>query len=286
MSAILTSICFFSCNSFAYASTNVENTSSSASLLLDLSTQKGGEGIGEPSPPFAPGENVELRARLTFNDVPQENILVSFQVQDPNNETVIVRTQFTDDNGVATIEFRIPISPCRLGTWRAFAISEVKGLTAWDILHFDVVIVCATTIESCDIAGAEKNVFDLSESVYACGANYSGQESVIIYVVPNGGPYTASASVISQPAQANTSGHLGPVNLGAFNLGEYDIWVDREPYDGELDTETEPLDAFCSIAGFFVIPEYAVGTILGLVACLVASAVFCARARAPERIAN
>ncbi len=107
-------------------------------LILDLTTQKGGAGIGEPSPPFTIGEIVRLSALLTFNDVPEENNLVSFEVQDPDNQTVVVRSQFTDNNGVATIEFGIPDLPQNIGTWKAIAISELKGLTAWDILHFSV----------------------------------------------------------------------------------------------------------------------------------------------------
>jgi len=107
-------------------------------LLLDLTTQKGGTGTGEPSPPFTLGEIVELRAHLTYNNVPEENNLVSFEVLDPNNETVVTRSPFTDNNGDATIEFRIPNLPKYVGTWKAIAISEVKGKTVWDILYFTV----------------------------------------------------------------------------------------------------------------------------------------------------
>lgn len=63
---------------------------------------------------------------------------VSFEVLDPDNQTVLVRSQSTDNNGVATIEFGIPDLPQNMGTWKATAISELKGLTAWDILHFSV----------------------------------------------------------------------------------------------------------------------------------------------------
>ena len=107
-------------------------------LLLDLTTQKGGTGIGEHSPPFTLGEIVELRAHLTYNNVPEKNNLVSFEVLDPNNETVVTRSPFTDNNGEATIEFRIPSLHKNAGTWKALAIAEVKGKTAWDILYFTV----------------------------------------------------------------------------------------------------------------------------------------------------
>ena len=108
------------------------------SLLLDLTTQKGGTGIGEPSPPFSLGEIVELRAHLTYDNVPEENNLVSFEVLDPNDETVVIRSPFTDNNGDATIEFRIARLDKNVGTWKALVIAEVKGKTAWDILYFAV----------------------------------------------------------------------------------------------------------------------------------------------------
>jgi len=107
-------------------------------LFLDLTTQKGGTGIEEPSPPFSLGETVKLRARLTFGNVPEKNNLIGFEVLDPNNETVIIMAPFTDNNGVATIEFTIPYLLKNVGTWKAIAISEVKGKTAWDIIYFEV----------------------------------------------------------------------------------------------------------------------------------------------------
>jgi hypothetical protein len=106
--------------------------------LLDLTTQKGGTGIGEPSPPFTLEEMVELRANLTYNYVPEVNNLVAFQVFDPNNESVLISVSFTDNNGVATIEFRIPNLIKNTGTWKAIAISDVKGTTVWDFIYFMV----------------------------------------------------------------------------------------------------------------------------------------------------
>jgi len=112
-------------------------------LILDLTTQKDGTGIGEPSPPFTLGEMVELRVRLTYDDVPEVNNLVGFEVINPNNEIVMIRAVWTDSNGVATIEFGIPsfpVLPKNIGTWKAFASSEVKGKFAWDILYFTVTV--------------------------------------------------------------------------------------------------------------------------------------------------
>jgi hypothetical protein len=66
---------------------------------------------------------------------------------------------------------------------------------------------------------------------------------------------------------------LGPTNLGTYELGEYDIWVDRNS-NGILEQEREPVDTFGATAGFLVIPEYLLGTILGLAGCFVAFLTF------------
>jgi len=108
-------------------------------VFLDLTTQKGGTGPSEPSPPFTPGEMVELIARLTCRDVPQKNELVAFEVLDPNNETILVRSpQVTDNDGIAITQFKIPALPESLGTWKAIAVSKACGITVWDFLYFTV----------------------------------------------------------------------------------------------------------------------------------------------------
>jgi hypothetical protein len=134
-------------------------------------------------------------------------------------------------------------------------------------------IVEMPSILSCDSEGAQKDIFVPEERVYACGEDYDPEESVTIYVVLKGGPYTSDVSILSVPAKANASGILGPVDLGAFQPGEYDIWIDRNGNE-VLDEEREPVDTFGATAGFFVIPEYFIGTILGLAGCFAAFGTF------------
>lgn len=135
-----------------------------------------------------------------------------------------------------------------------------------------------STIQSCDLNGIERNIFEPTESIYACGYNYYPNELVTIYVVPNGGPYTSTASIFAAMAQADSSGQLNPQNLGIFAPREYDVWVDRNN-DGMLDEQSEPVDSFGLTRGFFVIPEYLFGTIVGLVWCFAAFGVFCVSKR-------
>jgi hypothetical protein len=129
------------------------------------------------------------------------------------------------------------------------------------------------TVTSCESDGSEQNMFKPEDNVYACGENYGALESVTVYVVPNGGPYTAAASIFSTAAQTDGSGILGPTDLGTYELGEYDLWVDRNG-NGLLDEEREPVDTFGATSGFLVIPEYLAGTILGLAGCFIAFLTF------------
>ena len=86
-------------------------------------------------------------------------------------------------------------------------------------------------ISICDSAGNLKEpadaIFGLTDSVYACGENYLAGEAVILRVIPNTLVYVVANSVRNVAATANGTGYLGPVNLGVFGPGEYDVWVDR-----------------------------------------------------------
>ncbi|MDH5687681.1 MAG: PKD domain-containing protein, partial [Candidatus Bathyarchaeota archaeon] len=106
------------------------------------------------------------------------------------------------------------------------------------------------TIESCDQSGNPKDIFDPGEIVYAKGIGYDPNEMVEIHVVPNGGPYDFGLYTV--PAWATLSGELGPISLESLPMGQYDIWVDTEPFTGILDVD-EPVDTFGLDYGFSVV---------------------------------
>jgi len=150
----------------------------------------------------------------------------------------------------------------------SIAFSLLMGVR--EVAAYDV------SVYSCDSSGGLKDFFGPSESVYACGDHYWSSEDVTIRVVPNGYPCSSSNSVSNVPAQADSAGHLGPVNLGTFPAGEYDIWVDRDN-DGVCNLflpRPEPVTRFGCLTGFLVVPEYWLGTVLGLVGCFAALGLF------------
>jgi len=136
-------------------------------------------------------------------------------------------------------------------------------------------------ISICDSAGNIKEpadaIFGLTDSVYACGDNYLPGEQVILRVIPNTLPYLVANSVRNVAATADSSGHLGPVNLGVFSLGQYDVWVDRSyaKYPDGWWHFGDPVAGFGTCyKGFFVVPEYLFGTIAGLAGCFGAFGIF------------
>ena len=135
-------------------------------------------------------------------------------------------------------------------------------------------------IYGCDSAGSPSDFFGPGQHVYACGSNYDPNEKITIYVVRYEDPYAAAYSKKSCTVEADGSGNLEPVDLGTFANGRYNIWVDRATFDGVLYPLTEP---YCNLGSCFpgltVVPEFALGTILGLVGCFAALGLFAIRKR-------
>lgn len=107
--------------------------------LLDLFTQKGGVGSGEPDGFFYEGEMVELCSYVTYNNWPEQQTLVAFQVIEPIGSTVLILFSTTNQNGCANITFRIPRLPDSYGLWTAVSTASVAGETVWDIVQFQCV---------------------------------------------------------------------------------------------------------------------------------------------------
>jgi hypothetical protein len=106
--------------------------------LLDVYTHKGGQGADQPSGGFVLGETVDLTSRVTYNGDSVQYKLVAFQVISPSNETVLIRTVFTDGVGLATVSFRIPSLIRSIGNWSVISIVDIREKAVWDTLVFSV----------------------------------------------------------------------------------------------------------------------------------------------------
>jgi len=115
-----------------------------------------GMGPNATADAYEPQDMVILYSYLTFNEWPQQNWIVSFEIYGPRNpydNITIFRTAITNASGVATINFTIPW-PCDnpydiiFGKWTCIQYAQVKDPWAgededysarpFDILKWDV----------------------------------------------------------------------------------------------------------------------------------------------------
>jgi len=108
--------------------------------LLDVYTQRGGIGQGQPDGNYRLGEEVKLISKATYNGQPVQRKLVAYEVQNPSNQFSILRSGTTDQNGLTMISFKIPNVLDSIGTWTAIAAVEIAEKTAWDIVTFEVTV--------------------------------------------------------------------------------------------------------------------------------------------------
>jgi hypothetical protein len=106
--------------------------------LLDLYTQKGGKGQSNPDGDFIEGEQVYLMSNVTYSGAPVCDKLVVFEARNPLDETVVVRTAFTDEEGIAYVLFSIPCLRSSYGTWTAISRVDIAERGVWDVLTFEV----------------------------------------------------------------------------------------------------------------------------------------------------
>lgn len=170
-------------------------------------------------------------------------------------------------------------------TWTiyGYAASKEHGNATWHpYLEVTYTEQVPPTIESCDSTGVKKDTFVLSDEVYATGTGYQPSTTYDVYLVedvtwvdgmaiPPGVPGTATS--ISSDATGDVPATL--LWSGPLVAGKYDIVVDVDG-DGLYYAEADALDDndIEVTAGFFVIPEFWLGTILGLAGCFAAFGVF------------
>lgn len=111
---------------------------------IDVFTQKtpyNGKGLNQPSDAYGLEEKVVLYALVTFYSAPISDLLVAFNVKQPNDVSLGF-TEKTNASGIATIEFTIPVeSPdvTRIfGEWEVTANVVMGGYVLQDTLTFRV----------------------------------------------------------------------------------------------------------------------------------------------------
>jgi hypothetical protein len=113
-------------------------------------TPYNGTGPEQETDAFQPQDLVILYAKVTYNDDPVQNKLVAFEVRDPWQRKVFVRTAPTNASGIATIDFRIPW-PCEnpenetFGQWQAYADVDIAEKKVSDFMTWQVGWIISTS---------------------------------------------------------------------------------------------------------------------------------------------
>lgn len=100
-----------------------------------------GEKDDVPCDSYAPGEEVTVFAKVTYNGAPVNNILVAFEALDPDNKTWTYRTGRTNDAGITTVSFRIPVPdemPWLFGHWEVVATCMLGDVKLMDTMPYSV----------------------------------------------------------------------------------------------------------------------------------------------------
>jgi hypothetical protein len=120
----------------------------------------------------------------------------------------------------------------------------------------------APRVFTCDETGNERDVFNLSESVYIAGRNLPIETVMSIYVIPNNVSANPSNAVVTSVIETNSSGGLSLTMIWTSSLteGVFDIWVDVNS-NGVVDDVDLYEDSF-DIYDFSIVPEFSSWSLL------------------------
>jgi hypothetical protein len=155
---------------------------------IDLHTQYpepfGGQGPNKPADMFWPQKEVCLCAEVTYNEWPEQNKDVAFQIIDPYGTTLAVLYNRTGEDGVAEVSFRTPWSHDDpehwFGEWTVIANVDVAEESINDTLTFKYDYLVNTWMVSTD-----KDAFEHSETIEVTVdyGSYAMQNYDITYAV-------------------------------------------------------------------------------------------------------
>lgn len=164
-------------------------------------------------------------------------------------------------------------------------LTLLMGFCAFALVYTAAASI-ATTSHSFDTSnsyGAPKDTFAPSENVYITGSGFQACVTYDIYVVAHQTQWVDGEAIPSrvadtvQQVSTDASGNIPPTIVWTHNLvpGKYDILIDvncNHVYDKNVDCLVS--NDININAGFFVIPEYILGAILGLAGFFAAYGVF------------
>ncbi|UCB59784.1 MAG: hypothetical protein JSW72_06560, partial [Candidatus Bathyarchaeota archaeon] len=182
----------------------------------------------------------------------------------------------------------------RRTVWALFrdeAGNEGGGSGLGSSAAYDNINYVQAAIESCDLSGARKDTFNLTDVIYINGTGYSPSETFIVYVVEDVASWSDGMSIPSRiPGTATTvtsnpSGEIPPTAVWSTDLAEgtYDIIVDVNG-NGLYDFGVDALDDndIEVTAGLLIIPEFPTAAISAVALMLTTLPIVMKKRRLPK----
>lgn len=187
-------------------------TVGNASLTLSISLETG-------KPSYYVGEPVIAYGVLKFDDSAIQNGLVAFEVQDPNNSSVITLTLQTDTDGIYNATFELS-EDAPLGTYTIYVSSTYETETATNSTTFGI-NKFIITVET------DKNSYRIGESVYVSGKltlnNVVVQNELVAFAVQD--PENNSILLITLQTNGNGTYETAFKLPADSKLGNYTVYV-------------------------------------------------------------
>ncbi len=234
-------------------------------------------------------------------DVVVTDIVTSEVVILPGSLSIQPTTQVTNPDGSTTLTWNLgdinydeavsltyQVQMIRCGAIQTNVDADVtyldwQGNAAAIQLPLPVVTVPCPTIESSDSEGNQKDIFNIDETVYVTGTGYAPSQTYALHIVADVSTWTDGMTIPSRAIgtlTTVTSSSLGTIEAKTgwnppLILGGFDIIIDVDN-NGIYNQRVDALDDsdIEVTAGFFVIPEFALGTIMSLTIFFAAFAVF------------
>jgi hypothetical protein len=135
-------------------------------------------------------------------------------------------------------------------------------------------------VDSCRSSGTKNDQFNLGEEIWITGnRGYSPSTTYNVYVVvhqdwTDGMAFPTRVPGTVETVTSNPDGSILAKVWDSAQLGKYDIVIDITG-DGKYHAGIDPIDNMSVYgAGFFVVPEYALGTILAMGMCFAGVGVY------------
>ena len=204
---------------------------------IDVYTARGGNFANQSSDAYGPQELVTIYALVTYNDVPVVGKDVVFEIITNNGAQVDYQVARSDNNGIATISFRMPwpdVNPESLmGNWTIIGTVDISQQSVTDICPFQFgyiinidSVVTAININQISSNFARGNILKANITIENIRSiSITTIMTFTIYDEANV-PVTLASTAFSAPSQAITSITLSSTIPSWAFVGLGKIYVD------------------------------------------------------------